>query len=155
MALRAHLYPQSAQRESASDTTPIFANSIPSVYTVILTNRLTANIPAMVPPALLKAGLPASSIPDYLAALATGKFTAVPGINAAILAAGTRAYQEANMAAYRTVFLSTLAFSGIGIILTWFAPNIDHLLTGEVTTTLHESDGAVVGERERVGDEKA
>jgi hypothetical protein len=59
---------------------------------------------------------------------------------------GTRAYQEATSNAYNTVFLSTIAFSGVGIILSFFAPNVDHLLSRDVTVTLHEKNTeAVVG----------
>lgn len=125
-----------------------------TIYSVILSNRLKTTIPAIVPPALLKAGLPASSITDYFASLTTGNFTDVPGISPTILAAGGRAYQEANVAAYKTVFLSTLAVSGLGMILTIFAPNIDHLLTGEVTTTLHEKSGVIIGDRDATGEAK-
>ena len=47
-----------------------------------------------------------------------------------------RAYQEANPAAYRTAFLSTIAFCGVGIIATWWAPNIDYLLSRDVVVQL-------------------
>lgn len=111
-----------------------------TVYTVVLSNRLTENIGSMIPPAVENAGLPASSVAAFITALSSGDTTAlqaVPGISPAIIAAGTNAYQLASAASYRTVFLSTIAFSGIGIIFSIFLPNIDHLLTSEVSTTLH------------------
>ncbi|PGH26769.1 hypothetical protein AJ80_01533 [Polytolypa hystricis UAMH7299] len=111
-----------------------------TVYTIILTNETTANIANDVGPAVTKAGLPTSSIASFTAALRSGDTTAlnsVPGITPAIIVGGTSAYQEASAAAYRTVFLSTIAFSCIGIICSVFLPNIDHLLTNTVSTTLH------------------
>lgn len=41
----------------------------------------------------------------------------VPGINMDIQAAAGMAYQMANSQAYKTVFLSTIAFSGLSIIM--------------------------------------
>lgn len=111
-----------------------------TVYTVILSNRLTQTTTGQVIPAVINAGLPASSAPSFLAAFSIGPsaFEKVPGITPTILAIGTRAYQEANASAYRTVFLTTIAFTGVAIIATLFLPNVDHLLTANVATTLHE-----------------
>jgi hypothetical protein len=92
-----------------------------TVYSVILSNRLTSTISSQVPPALLSAGLPASSIPTFISA-----------------------------DAYRTVFLSNIAFSGVAIICSLLLPNVDHLLTGQVATTLHQGrdEGHIAGEKE-------
>lgn len=121
-----------------------FVSSLAStVYTVVLSNRLATTIPAQVPPALIQAGLPANQTATWIAAYAAGgNFDGIQGMNAEILAAGTRAYKFASADAYRTVFLTTLAFSGVGIILTFFAPNVDHMLTSEVAVTLGKGDGA-------------
>jgi len=111
-----------------------------AVYVSILTNRLTTTISTQVPAALVGAGLPATSVPGFLAAITSGKaeaFQSVPGISQGIVAVGLRAYKVANADAYRTVYLSTLAFSGIAVILTFFAPNTDDLMSGKVAATLH------------------
>jgi hypothetical protein len=106
------------------------------------------------------AGLPASSVTGYMTALAAGNATAlkaIPGINSNILAIGARAYKEANADAYRYVFYSTIAFSGVGVILTFFIPNIDHLLTGEVSATLgkeHEIEAVGHGHSAAAMEEK-
>ncbi|KIW76453.1 hypothetical protein Z517_11199 [Fonsecaea pedrosoi CBS 271.37] len=109
-----------------------------TIYTVVLSARLSATIPDQVPPALVSAGLPASSVATFIGSLASGQSLAdIPGVTASIIAAGIRAYRSANADAYRTVFLSTIAFTGIGIITTLFLPNTDALMTDEVSTTLH------------------
>jgi MFS family permease len=111
-----------------------------AVYLSVFTNRLTATIPADVPPALIQAGLPVESVAPFLAAITAGTadaFAAVSGATSDIIAVGLRAYKEANADAYRTVYLVTIAFSSIAIILTWFAPNTDHLMTGQVAATFH------------------
>jgi hypothetical protein len=77
-----------------------------TVYTVILTNRLAQTIPAFVIPAVVNAGLPASSAGDFIAAFSNSSlFADIPNITPTIIAVGTVAYKEANASAYRTVFL--------------------------------------------------
>lgn len=93
------------------------------------------------PPALIAAGLPAGSVADFLAAIPVGTpaaFKAVQGLTPTIQAAGLHAYRVANSEAYKTVFLTTLAFSGIGIVLSLFYPSVDHLITNQVTVQVKQ-----------------
>ncbi|KAF2095876.1 MFS general substrate transporter [Rhizodiscina lignyota] len=127
----------------------IISSILQAVYISILTNRLTTTIGDEVPPALVNAGLPANSVAPFLQAITVGTpdaFASVQGANSTIIATGISAYKQANADAYRTVYLSTIAFSAIAVILTWFAPNTDHLMTGQVAATLHhEGDIAKEG----------
>lgn len=110
-----------------------------AIYVSILTNRLTTTISTEMPPKLLAAGLPATSIAEFIGAFSVGTpdaFAAVPGVTSEIIAIGTRAYKVANAHAYSTVYLSTIAFSGLAIILTWFAPNTDEFMSEKVAATL-------------------
>ena len=123
---------------------------IVAIYTTILTNRLGQTIPKEVPPALVDAGLPASSVPDFLAALTSGvsgAMQAVPGITDKIIEVGMTAYKQANSDAYKTVYLSTLAFSGVAICLTFFAPNTEEYMTTHIAATLHREE---VSDNEKV-----
>lgn len=111
-----------------------------SVYTSVLTNRLTKTITNQVPPALIGAGLPPSSVEGFQGAITVGTpeaFAAVPGISARIIAVGVRAYKVANADAYSTVYLSTIAFAGTGVILCFFAKNTEKLMLNSVAATLH------------------
>ncbi|KAE9371756.1 fungal trichothecene efflux pump [Stipitochalara longipes BDJ] len=110
------------------------------VYTVILTNRLEQTIPREVPPALVSAGLPASSVPSFLSAITLGTpaaFAKVQGLTPSIEAIGVRAYKVASAHAYQTVFYSTIAFSGVCILCALFTPNVDDRMTDKVIVTLH------------------
>lgn len=108
-----------------------------TVYTVILTNRLAQTIPENVPAAAINAGLPSSSVSQLVSALGgTGSISDVPGMNSAIETAAEAAYQVANADAYKTVFLSTLAFSGISVIMLFFVPKLDPRKKGYVSRTL-------------------
>jgi hypothetical protein len=113
---------------------------------VILSNRIATTVPEKVIPAITGAGLPTSSVASFLAGFATGEFGEVEGITPQILAAGARAYKVANADAYRTVFLTTIAFTGIALIASVFLPNVEDRMTGKVATALHNrGDENVVG----------
>ena len=94
-----------------------------AIYAITLTSRLTTTIPANVVPAAEQAGLPASSIPALISGLGgrtSLNSTVVPGITPQILAVASQAYRVANAQAYKTVFLASFAFGGLGMIICWF-----------------------------------
>jgi Fungal trichothecene efflux pump (TRI12) len=109
-----------------------------TVYNVVLSNRQATEIPKLVAPAVIAGGLPASSVPSFIAALSVGSsaFAKIPGITPSIITAGSYAYKEANSNAFRTVFLTTIAFSGTALITTLFLPGLDSLMSDKVATTL-------------------
>jgi hypothetical protein len=115
-----------------------------TVYSVILANRLAETVPPLATAAATGSGLPASSVPALITALSgTGNTTMVPGITPQILASAGRAYQVANSEAYKTVFLSTLAFSGLSMIMLWWVPKLDKRKRLYVSRTLDASQAAV------------
>jgi hypothetical protein len=114
----------------------------------VLSTRLAETIPTRVPPAVIEAGLPASSIPAFISALTTGSFGSVPGITDTVIVAGTTAYKWANSDAYHTVFLTSLAFTGLGLIMCIWVPNVEDRMTNDIAATLHERNTEnVVGEK--------
>jgi hypothetical protein len=128
---------------AAGATRSVISAVLTAVYVSVFTNRITETISTEVPPALVAAGLPASSVPGFLVAFTNGTaaaFNAVPGISPSIIAAGARSYKVASADAYRTVYLVTIAFSGLGVLLTWFAPNTEKYMTNNVAATLHQSN---------------
>jgi len=124
-----------------------------TVYTVVLTARLGKTIPSEVPAAVIKAGLPTSSVAGYMTAIAAGgsekALAAVKGLTPEILAVGTRAYRVAYSDAYRTIFLTSIAFGVLGIICNLFVPNVDKLLTNSVAATLTNRKGDKVDWEEK------
>lgn len=117
-----------------------------AVYTTTLTNRLATTIPQRVPPALIEAGLPPSSVEAFISAIAAGTTDAlqsVPGITDQIITIGVGAYKFANSDAFKTVYLTTIAFSGVAVILTFFAPNTESFMTEKVVATLNNENHLV------------
>lgn len=114
-----------------------------TIYSVVLTARETTTLSTVVPAALTKAGLSASSVEAYMAAIAAGETAAdlgkISGVTADIIAVGTRAYQVAYADAYRTIFFTSIAFGVMALIVAMFVPNFDALLTNKVATQLNLS----------------
>jgi MFS family permease len=125
-------------------TTRAFISAIlQAVYTTIFSNRLTTNITEKVPSALISAGLPANSVAQFLSAISVGTasaFNAVPGISDTITAVGLRAYKIANSEAYKTVYLSTIAFTAIGLICAFLTTDMDEFMSDKVAVTLANED---------------
>ncbi|KAE9365499.1 MFS general substrate transporter [Stipitochalara longipes BDJ] len=112
-----------------------------TIYTAVLSNRLGHTIPTEVPPKLIAAGLPASSVEAFLSAVSVGTpeaFSKVAGLTSAIQAVGVAAYKVASSHAYQTVFYTTIAFSTLGLVCAFLCPNVDELMTGKVVATLHK-----------------
>ncbi|KIX06727.1 uncharacterized protein Z518_04703 [Rhinocladiella mackenziei CBS 650.93] len=110
-----------------------------AIYSVVLTDRLSVTVPREVASAVESAGLPPSTVADFIAAFSTGNgLQEIPDTTPSIIQKVFRAYQIANADAYRMVFYTTIAFCGAGIISALFLPNVDDLMTGEVATRLYE-----------------
>lgn len=122
----------------ATSMRTVISTAAATIFTAILSNRLASTVPSVVPPALLKAGLPESSISKFVTLLSSSpdKLGSVSGANATIIEAGLVAFKDANAQAYSTVYLSTLAFSGLGVIFSFVTPKIETLLTDEVSVRL-------------------
>ena len=103
-----------------------------SIFVSIYGNRLADEIPQNVPRAVVAAGLPASSVPVLMKALANGTaaaIQAVPGMTPTVLGVFTTAVKDSYSASFRTVYLSSLAFSGIALIAAFFTTDVDAYMT--------------------------
>ncbi|KAK3673263.1 hypothetical protein LTR78_006808 [Recurvomyces mirabilis] len=108
-----------------------------SMYSSILASSLTKYLPRYVGPAAAEAGLPTTSLPALLAGVGTGSFDAVPGVNAAVLAAIGAPIKQAYAMAFRTVFLTTIPFGIILLVAAiFYCPNVEDYMTDEVARKL-------------------
>jgi hypothetical protein len=70
----------------------------------------------------------------------------IPGVTAAVQAAGTLAYRQAYLDAYHTIFYVSIAFAALAVICNLLVPNVDDLMTSAVAAKLHEgkrTDGTI------------
>jgi hypothetical protein len=111
-----------------------------TIYSVVLTTRVTKTLSTQVPAAVIGAGLPVSSVAGYMAAIAAGGaqllLDEVMGLTPEVLATGAEAYRWAYNDAYKAVFLTSLAFGGLGIICSFFIADIQSLMGDQVAATL-------------------
>lgn len=123
-----------------------------TIYTAVLSNRLRSTIAHRVVPVVLSTGLPADSLTALLAGLAAGEDDSlivgvVPGATEAIVDVAREAYKEAAVAAFRTVFLTSIAFTGVGMLLSLWAPNVEKLMTHQVAVLILKGEDAEKGEK--------
>ena len=98
-------------------------------------------MPNKVTEAVLAAGLPESSIPQMLRAVTNGTtaaISAVPGTDAAIVAAARAGQKSAWAASFSTVYLSTIAFGATALIISFFASDISEFMTSFVNKTVEQ-----------------
>jgi hypothetical protein len=118
---------------------------------------LGKTIPSKVPPAVIASGLPASSVVSYMTAIAGGGteklLAGVEGLTPEILAIGARAYEFAYSNAYRTIFLTSIAFGLLGIICNFFVPIVEDFMTVNVAATLGTRKGELMVEEKGIQNE--
>jgi hypothetical protein len=101
-----------------------------------------------VAPAALSAGLPSANLPALFAAIAAGTPTAleaVPGIDPAIIEAVGAAVKVAYSQAFKTVYLTSIAFGGISIIAALFITSIDEFMTDYVARKIRGVESKPIG----------
>jgi hypothetical protein len=115
-----------------------------TVYQTILTNVQSSTAARLVPAAVTAAGLPASSVPTFLAALPLGAtaLAKVPGITTEAILAGGAAFQQAYMIGLRTTALSSLSFGILAIIACCFCNDIGPKMDNRIEVFLENDENA-------------
>ncbi|KIW78982.1 hypothetical protein Z517_08822 [Fonsecaea pedrosoi CBS 271.37] len=101
----------------------VAATVFTAIYAAALNTRLGTNIPNGVAGAAAKAGLPASSIPTFVEALAAGNTAAlssIPGVTPTIIAAGVAALKQAFADSIRVVYIIAAPFGALACIACLF-----------------------------------
>lgn len=97
-------------------------------------------MPCEVIPAVTDAGLPKSSLPALFQATAVkaaaSALDSVPGMTTAIKVALHAAQKRAYAESFKTVYLSSLAFGGVALIISNLSADVDKYLTGFVNKTV-------------------
>lgn len=107
-----------------------------ALYVSILQNKVSSYLLQYVVPAALEAGLPQTSIPALFAGLATGDFSAVPGITAEIGAVVATEVRHAYVSSIKMVFYATIPFGFFLCLLSFWVPNFDSFLSHNVAKRL-------------------
>lgn len=101
----------------------IGATIFAAIYTSVLNNRIAANVPSGIAGAAKNGGLPATSIPAFVAALAGNvpdPLENIPGVTPTIIAAGTAALRQGMADSCRIVFIIAVPLGVLGCVLCCF-----------------------------------
>ncbi|KAL8278276.1 hypothetical protein RQP46_009308 [Phenoliferia psychrophenolica] len=85
----------------------------------VFTSKVTESIPAYVAKAALEAGLPATSLKQFIGGLATKNATLVgttPGVTTLIVEVGTDAIRRAYLYSFQMMWLTAIPFIAVGIL---------------------------------------
>lgn len=83
--------------------------------------------------------------------LATANSTTIPGLTSSIVSTGTSAYRNANADAYHTVYLASIAFTGLAVVLALLGRNTDDMMTDKIVATLANEDNTLTQRVEEKG----
>lgn len=106
-----------------------------AIYTAAFNTRLKKFLPEYIAKSALAAGLPASSIADFIQALSEADTVAlgkVPGVTPTIIALGTRALQQAYADSLRVVFIIAVPFGVVGCIACCFLGDLSETMNYHV-----------------------
>jgi hypothetical protein len=101
----------------------VAASVFTAIYSAAFTERLQPNIISQVSAAALRAGLPATSVEAFVAALAarnTAALATIHGVTPEIIAAGVAALKQALADSIRIVFIIAAPFGALACLLCCF-----------------------------------
>lgn len=101
----------------------VAATVFTAIYSAALNGRLDMNIPRQVSKAALQAGLPESSVADFVKALVAGDVANLqntPGVSPAIVSAGAAALKQAFADSVRVVYLIAAPFGVLACVACCF-----------------------------------
>ncbi|KAK5806086.1 hypothetical protein VI817_000344 [Penicillium citrinum] len=116
-----------------------------SIYIAVLHGRVAVNLPRDVSAAALSAGLPGSSLSNFLDAFAIHKSSAierVPGVTNRIIVAATDASKTAYSQSFRTVFLVSISFGVLSTIAAMLSVSVDDKLDNAIAAKLLGTDAS-------------
>ena len=106
-----------------------------SVFIAILNSKVPAEMKAHIPPAVIAAGLPESSVPSVFEAIGKGTaaaLEAVPGMNSEILVAVQKSLALSYSDAYAYVYYAACAISFVSVIAACCLADYDKYLNAHV-----------------------
>lgn len=114
-----------------------------AVLDAIINGKVSSDLAPSVGAAATAAGLPASSVPKLLEAIAAGEgFDAVPGLNDKNLAAALNARNWVYAHAYRLAWSSIIPFVALAIIAILFLKGVKDLMTEHVEASVEKHAGS-------------
>ncbi|KAH7348901.1 putative siderophore iron transporter [Rhexocercosporidium sp. MPI-PUGE-AT-0058] len=124
-----------------SSTRAIAGTMFTSIYVATVNGRMDKFIPKYVGKAAIVAGLPASSVPAFVGALASQNMTAlptIPGVTPVIIGAGVAGIKQAAADGIRAVFMIAAPFGALGAICCFFLGSLKDQMNYRVDAPVEE-----------------
>ncbi|KAE9376328.1 putative siderophore iron transporter [Stipitochalara longipes BDJ] len=112
-----------------------------AIYSAVVNNRLNNYIPSYVAPAAIRAGLPITSVPAFVGALAADENAAlleVPGITPLVILSGVTALKQAFADGLRVVFIIAAPFGAAACVACFFLGDLKSVMNYHVDAPLEE-----------------
>lgn len=122
-----------------------------AIFGTILTSIVKKQMPQRVAEAALQNGFPANQLSAFIPAVVENAvgvpdvFTKIPQATPQVIAAASQAFKEAYAYAFRRVFLATIPFGVIALVLAWFVRDPSPLLNSHVA--VHQEREVLSGKR--------
>ena len=119
----------------------VAATVFTAIYAAALTTRLDTNLPKDVGAAALKAGLPTTSLREFIGALAsnnTAALSKIPGVNPTIIASSLVALKHAFADSLRVVYIIATPFGALACIACLFLGDLRKTMNYRVDAPLEE-----------------
>ncbi|KAF2757893.1 putative major facilitator superfamily transporter [Pseudovirgaria hyperparasitica] len=110
-----------------------------TIYYNIFNTSFMTNVPKLIAPAVVAAGLPVDSVEAFIGALFTDPTSAltIPGVTMEILQVGGLQARWAFTESLKGVWYASIAFGAVSIVASCFLPNIKRFMTNRVAVDIH------------------
>lgn len=129
----------------ATSMRALSATMFTAIYSAVVNERLPGYLSSYVAEAALGAGLPPSSLPTFIQALAGGDTTAlttIPGVSLMIIDAGVAAMKQAYADGIRIVFIIASAFGAVACVSVCFIGDLKEEMNYRVDAPVEDLHAA-------------
>jgi Fungal trichothecene efflux pump (TRI12) len=124
-----------------TSTRAVAAAMFTAIYSAVVNNRLDKYIPSYVAKAAVRAGLPITSVPAFVGALASNNATAlphIPGVTPLVIGSGVNALKHAFADGLRAVFMIAAPFGALACIACFFLGDMKAVMNYHVDAPMED-----------------
>lgn len=112
-----------------------------TIYSNIFNNKLTVNLPTLVSRYAVEAGLPSTSVADFLTAFLatpaeTSALASIPGVSSQVLAAAALGERWAFAESLKWVFVASLPFGALAMLASLCLGDVEKYMSNQVVAHL-------------------
>lgn len=124
-----------------TSTRAVSATMFTAINSAVVNGRITKYVPSYVAKAAIRAGLPITSVPAFVGALASNNVTAlphIPGVTPLVIGAGVDALKHAFADGIRAVFMIAAPFGAVACIVCFFLGDMTNVMNYHVDAPMED-----------------